>query len=439
MLSPSARLLSGVLFTLLVIASYASYSVASVRRMRQVQIDVIEQNRKAALQLIRIQSDLNALALAMRDMIDNLDGYPLTAWSGQLERIHGNLDDAIRLESALAGSHRDPAQTNYLLSSFSQFWLTVDQMNRFTQSGEDAKARDLVRQTLLPRQEALSALASRLLVQNNEAGQRAAAEIVATYDGIERNAYWFLALSVAAVLAVSGMLIRSNRAWIDRISELASQRQELAQQLIATQESTLRAVSRDLHDEFGQILTAVGAMLKRAGRSAPDNFQEQLRETNVVVQESLEKIRALSQSLQPVILDEQGLGPAVQWYVSTFQRQTGLMVHYRASGALPELDAGKSVHIYRILQEALNNVARHAGVMEAWVRLEALPEGLLLAVEDRGRGEPSAFRPSVGLTGMRERAALLGGTLDIVRADPAGIRIVLTVPLSTLLSGENNA
>jgi len=429
MSSPTGRLLAAVLFTVVVIGSYATYTITAVRRMRQVQSEVIDQNRKAALQLLRIQNDLNALALAMRDMLENTDGYPLTAWTSQLDRIRENLDDAIAVESRLSGRSRDLEQTKYLLSAFAQFWKAVDQFTQLAREGQDKLAREFVRQTLLPRQEALTAMTSRSLVQNNEAEQLAATGIVETYSGIERNAYGFLALSIVLVLGVGVMTIRSNRALFERVNELSKQRGELAQQLIATQESTLRTVSRDLHDEFGQILTAIGAMLKRAGRSAPEGFQEQLRETSVVVQETLEKVRALSQSLQPVILEEQGLGPTVQWYLTVFQRQTGIVVDYTPPDTPPALDPSASIHVFRVLQEALNNVVRHAKVTEVSVLLAGNTSELMLVVEDRGAGIPDVIRPGVGLAGMRERAALLGGSLTAAGVDPSGTRITLTVPL----------
>lgn len=438
MTSPSARLLAGAFFTLLVIVAYAGYTVSLVQRMRQVQTHTIEQNRKAALQLIRIQSDLNALALAMRDILDNVDNYPVTAYAGPLDRIRDNLDDAIRAESLLSGGRRDPEQTAFLMASFSQFWTAVEQVRRMAETGEDPEARQLVRNTLLPRQETLSSLTARLLVQNNEAEHRAVQEVLDIYAGIERNAYWFLAISVVLVLAVSGRLIRSNRVLFERVTELSDQRRELARQLIATQESTLRSISRDLHDEFGQILTAVGAMLKRAGRLAPSEFQEQLRETNVTVQETLEKIRALSQSLQPVILEEQGLAAAVQWHVSVFQRQTGIRVDYQLTGEVPEIPATRSIHVFRILQEALNNAARHGRSRTITVQLEANRDGLALSITDNGTGIPASFKPGIGLSGMRERAALVDGVLEIGPVMPTGTRVSLTMPIKPETPGDQN-
>jgi signal transduction histidine kinase len=424
MTSPTARLAAGVAVTLAIILAYAGYTLNSVNRMREVQTEIIDQNRKAALQLIRIQSDLNSLALALRDMIDQRDGYPLTAWAPQLDRIRENLDDAIRVEAELARGRRDPQQTAYLAAAFAQLWATVDKMKALAESGPAGAVTAFIRETVEPQQQALTALTARLLVQNNAEEQRAAEQIAVIYGEIERNAYVFLGISLALVLIVSLALIRSNRMLFERLASLSNQRRELAQQLIATQESTLRTVSRDLHDEFGQILTAVGAMLSRAGRSAPEAFTEELQETKVVVQETLEKVRALSQALQPVILEEQGLGPAVEWYLPVFERQTGIRVLYSRPAKAPAMEAGRAIHVFRILQEALNNVARHAGVKEVAVELGSEP--LRLRIADQGPGIAAGAAPGVGLAGMRERAEILGGTLRIETS--GGTTITLEVP-----------
>jgi signal transduction histidine kinase len=424
MRSPTTRLAAGVVVTLVIILAYAGYTLNSVRRMREVQTEIVDQNRKAALQLIRIQSDLNSLALALRDMLDQTDGYPLTAWAPQLGRIRENLDDAIRVEAGLASGRRDPQQTAYLAAAFAQLWTTIDKMKALAETGPPAGVTAFIRGTLEPQLQALTSLTARLLVQNNAEEQRAAEQIAGIYGEIERNAYVFLAFSLVLVLVVSLALIRSNRILFERLGSLSNQRRELAQQLIATQESTLRTVSRDLHDEFGQILTAVGAMLSRAGRSAPEAFTEELQETKVVVQETLERVRALSQALQPVILEEQGLGPAVEWYLPVFERQTGIAVRYTKPATAPAMEAGRAIHVFRILQEALNNVARHAGVKEVAVELNSAP--LRLRVADAGPGIAADATPGVGLAGMRERAEILGGTLRVETS--GGTTITLEVP-----------
>ena len=114
------------------------------------------------------------------------------------------------------------------------------------------------------------------------------------------------------------------------MSTLSNDRRELAQQLIATRESTLREISRELHDEFGQVLTAMGSMLRRAARHAPEGspLRAGLREIGEIAQTTLDNVRGLSQTLHPSILEEAGLERTVDWYLSTIERQLGLAVMY---------------------------------------------------------------------------------------------------------------
>lgn len=429
MSSPSNRLILGALATLLIIGAYAAYTLRSVQQLRQVQTETIDRNRMASLQLIRIQSDLNALTFALRDMIEGSDGYPLIAWSAQLTRIHDNLDDALKAEFALSKAWRNPQQADYLKSSFQQFWAAMDQVFLWARNREDARARSFIRATLMPRQEAITALTARLLVQNTDEDQRAASNIASIYSGIEANVYRFLALSVILVILGSAALIRSNRRLFDRVNDLSNERRTLARELISNQESTLRAISRDLHDEFGQILTAIGAMLGRARRHSPDShFEGQILEVNEIVQETLEKVRSLSQSLQPVILEEQGLIPAIEWHINAYERQHGIAIHYQRTGDAPALEAARSIHIYRILQEALNNIAKHTKVREANLNLSITKDQFEIEITDHGTGIPVHYKAGVGLAGMRERAELLGGSIRFNRLS-TGTTVHLTVPL----------
>jgi signal transduction histidine kinase len=158
-------------------------------------------------------------------------------------------------------------------------------------------------------------------------------------------------------------------------------------------------------------------MLGQAGRHAPDGspVREEIREIAEVAQEALENVRGLSQSLHPSILEELGLASTVEWYLTTVRRQLGLTVHYERSPDLPQVSDTIGIHVYRVLQEALTNVAKHAGVTEAWVRLHATDGLLTLEVEDRGGGlTPAADRRGLGVVTMRERAALLGTLVQLV-------------------------
>jgi len=427
--SPTTALLFGLIITLAAVLAYASYITVQLSGLRRLQSDMVDRNRKDSLQLLRIQNDLNSIALAMRDMLDAAEPYPLTAWYAQFDRIHADLDAALKLEEKVAGENRTPEQRLYLNQSLAQFWDAVNRMFALASTAEEAEAREQIRLTLQARQQALSTAVSRLLVENNEGEEQAAARIAHIYDSVQRQLYLFLAATLVAIVLTSLYLIRANRQIFARLAELSEQRSDLAQQLISTQESTLRHISRELHDEFGQVLTAIGAMLGRAGNQAPEGspLRADLQEVREIAQSTLNNIRGLSQALHPVLLEEAGLQSTLDWYIPTVERQTGIRLHYEKSGQPFSVDTSAGVHLYRIIQEALNNVSRHAGVTEAWIRLRFLPHTLELEVEDHGKGfvtTPSTpngnISRGIGLVAMRERTELIGGILDISRPAQGG-------------------
>jgi signal transduction histidine kinase len=396
--SPTLGLFLGLIITLAAVVAYSWYVTLQVAGLRALQSNLVDRNRRDSLQLLRIQDDLNSLGLAMRDMLDNDEPYPLTAWSAQFQRIRTDLDDALRKEQQLGVTRQTPEQSRLLESSLAQFWDATDRTFSLARDGKEKDAREQIRLTLQARQAALSIAVARLLVANNESEEQAARQVGTIYDRVQRQAYIFLAATLAAILLTSLYLIHSNRRLFAQLAALSNQRSELAQQLISTQESTLRYISRELHDEFGQILTAVGSMLGRAEKHAPEGspLRTELREVNEIAQATLDNVRTLSQALHPVMLDESGLESTVDWYIPTVEKQNGIKIHYQKSGGSYAVNGGAGVHIYRILQEALNNVARHSGAKESWVRLRFEPQLLELEVEDHGKGfSTPAAKPGI--------------------------------------------
>jgi signal transduction histidine kinase len=429
--SPTLGLLLGLLITLSAVVAYSAYITWQVTGLRKLQTELVDRNRKDSLQLLRIQNDLNLLAVAMRDMVSGDEPYPLTAWSAQFERIRTDLDDAMRLESGFAAAGRTPQQSAFLSASFTQFWDAVDRVFALARDGKEKEAREQIQVSLQERQAALSTAVARLLVQNSENEEQAGQRIVQIYDRVRRQVYVFLAATLLAILLNSLSVIRWNRRLFARLAEVSERRSELAQKLISTQESTLRYISRELHDEFGQILTAVGSMLRRAGTHAPEgsSLRADLQEVLEIVQTTLESVRSLSQALHPVMLDEAGLESTLDWYIPTVERQTGIAISYEKQGEPFPVDGGAGVHIYRVVQEALNNVARHSETKEAWVRLRFLRNALELEVEDHGVGfQERPNKRGIGLVAMRERSELMGGRLVFSQPPQGGTLVHLYVP-----------
>jgi signal transduction histidine kinase len=424
--SPTFRLLAGLSITLLAVGVYSGYTIVQLRSLRELQTQTIDRNRTDTLLLLRIQNGLNSLALTMRDMVDSDQPYPLTAWQPQFRRIRADLEDALSREEKFSLVEQSPGQRRYMTDSFRQFWDALDRIFDLGRAGQEDEARTRIRMSLEARQAALSTAVSRLLIANNESEQAASARTQQLYDGVERNVYVFLAAMLIVIVLTSLYLVQYNRRLFQQVAALSDKRGELAQQLISMQENTFRSISLELHDDFGQILTAIGAMLQRADRHAGD-----LTEVREIVQTTLEKVRSLSHALHPVVLDEAGLESALDSYIPTFEKQTGITVGYEKTGEGRDLDRELSIHLYRVIQEALNNVARHSNSKSAAVRLRFLPSTLVLEVQDQGIGFQEQFTQGLGLISMRERAGLVNGTIEFANGGQGGVLVRVTVPLAS--------
>jgi len=415
------------------VAVYSGYTIFQLRGLRELQTQTIDRNRTDSLLLLRIQNDLNSMALTIRDMLDANDPYPLSAWQQQCRRIRVDLEDAMTREEEVSPPFRDAGQRKYLATSMAQFWDALDRIFELAKGGEEKEARTQLRLSLQARQAALSTQVARLLVQNNGYDQQVAAQTQEIYSRAVRNVYLFLSAALFLVVATSLYLVHHSRRMFQRVATLSEQRSELAQQLISIQENTFRHISRELHDEFGQILTAIGAMLQRADRRASTTdapLRDDLSEVRDIVQSTLDKVRALSHALHPVILEEAGLEAALGTHIPVFEKQMGIEIRYEVSGTAPSMDPNIAIHVYRVLQEALNNVARHSKSKRAAVRIRYLTDAVVLEVEDNGVGLGNLTNGhGIGLVSMRERADLVNGRLELLEPPRGGLLVRLTAPL----------
>ena len=274
----------------------------------------------------------------MRDMLDGDEPYPLAAWKPQFDRTRADLEDALRLE-ARARAGRARFQPPALSGGFAGAVLDLGRPH--VRGGRDRprerRAGPDPHVAAGAGSGAQRGAVARLLVQNNEAEQQAASRIQAIYQGVERNVYLFLAAMLVAISLTTLYLIYSNRRLFQHLAAISEHRSDLARKLITVQEETLHSLSRELHDEFGQVLTAIGAMLRRAEKRLPADspFCAEVREVREVAQVTLEKTRSLSQLMHPSILDEGGLEKAIDWYLPVFEKQTGITVRYEKQGNSP--------------------------------------------------------------------------------------------------------
>jgi PAS domain S-box-containing protein len=229
-----------------------------------------------------------------------------------------------------------------------------------------------------------------------------------------------------SVANVMGSAIESRRA--------TESQQALSRRLVDVQESVQRAIARELHDEIGQILTALRLVLEMASRQQPGDAGARLREARGLVNDLQGKVRDLSRQLRPAVLDDLGLLPAFVLHTEHYTVQTNVRIALTHTGIeARRFPPAVETAAYRIVQEALTNVARHAAVQDAAVRVWASEEILGVEIKDAGVGfDPKAAFASPrssGLVGMRERAALLGGHLSVESTPGAGTRVIAELPL----------
>ncbi len=201
----------------------------------------------------------------------------------------------------------------------------------------------------------------------------------------------------------------------------------LSRRLLTVQETERRHLARELHDEIGQYLTGISLLLSQLEHRPPGDFQARVGELSRLVGDLIDRVRDLSLDLRPAMLDDFGLLPALRWLFERFFRQTNVTVEFEQVGLERRFSPDVETATYRIVQEALTNVARYASVDAVRVQASAIHGRLSVVIEDRGAGfdaEAELMSASTsGLSGMRERAVFLGGRLSIESQPGVGTRI----------------
>lgn len=219
-------------------------------------------------------------------------------------------------------------------------------------------------------------------------------------------------------------------AYNDMLDRLEAERRDSARRALMAQERERLRVAQDLHDQVGQTLTAVLLQISGLARRMPDErVAAEVREVGEVARSTLEDVRRIARELRPEALDDLGLGSALRALCARLGEPAELRIACRVPDELPELGEEAELVLYRIAQEALTNVVRHAEATSAELTLERAGDRVTLHVRDDGRGLPADGADGGGIRGMRERAALVGAQLRIESLPPRGTEVRLDVPL----------
>jgi two-component system sensor histidine kinase UhpB len=222
---------------------------------------------------------------------------------------------------------------------------------------------------------------------------------------------------------ISRVVVAFNR-MLDRLER---ERQQSGRRILAAQEAERVGIARDLHDEVGQVLTGVLLHLDSIAESAPAHRPE-IDDAKQSVRRALNEVRRISSELRPEMLEQLGLVSALTELTTTFSRVSDIRVERQFDQSLPELEPDAELAVYRIAQESLTNVARHARATRVTVAVEQGFESVVLRVVDDGNGFAGEPEEHGGLRSMRERALLIGGALAIKQASSGGVEVRLEVP-----------
>ncbi len=274
--------------------------------------------------------------------------------------------------------------------------------------------------------------ASRRLIQENllrgKMGAQVEGLIVQETKELVQRLNWVLGLCLLLGVATASLSLWMMGRAFARLEWQAAELNRVSWHLLDGHEKVAQRLSHEMHDELGQSLSGLRRMLSRMD---PDEFARRRAECIGIVDEVLESVRKVSQDLRPVALDDLGLEAGVRWLCERFEKRTGIQVKLSADFRR-RLSDEEQTHLFRLVQEALSNVARHAEASMVWVSLHEQSRVIELAIEDNGRGiqfSRIGVEEGFGLVGMRARVRQLGGEFEIGNRIQGGARLRVKVPV----------
>jgi signal transduction histidine kinase len=439
---PVAAVGLGSLLVLIVVAMLTTSRKAQAIHTQLDQLN--SHHHEVDAKLRRLRSDVNLSGIFVRDFSrEHAPEYRQRL----AEFREGNIATLDELH-ALAPPHQDRIRS--LRDQLGEYWATFDPLFDWTISEKIFRGASFLRQEVVPRRDAVIAIAQEIEEINNAnlAEQRAeVARQQATFrSDLRRLMLQCLLLGLGVALTVVFRLRVLERRSVEQrlVAERAEREmRELSQQLVATQEEERRHLSRELHDHVGQVLTALRMELGRIerGRSPQDTrVGLALGEAKQLVDKMFRTVRDLALGLRPSMLDDLGLRAALEWHVRDVSRRSGVDVELTIEGQVDSLPDRYQTCVYRAIQEALTNCVRHAKATTVAVRLTAADRRLDISVKDDGVGfEPRAHRDGLGLRGIEERVREIGGVLTIGASPGIGTALSMRLPLPEPVTEERLA
>jgi signal transduction histidine kinase len=356
----------------------------------------------------------------------------------ELKTIRDHMETALKVYSlSLRPEERGPFQQ--LDTEVETYWSTLEPIFDWDAKARRNRGNSFLRHEVLPRRTTVLAIAREVGELNEQALQEDERRVADLFAQFQRRLQIITALGLGLGLVLAALTLsytlRLEKSAEERYHEslqAQGELKELSKRLVDAQEQERRAISRELHDEVGQSLSALLVDVENlAAKPVEDGVLRQgLKNIKMLAENCVNEARNMALLLRPSMLDDLGLVAALEWQAREVSKRTGMLVDIveeNVSGALPE---EYKTCVYRIVQEALNNCSRHAYAKNVWVFVRQEPERLSLTIQDDGKGfDPSRVR-GLGLVGMNERVSQLGGVLKVDSNQGHGTCLRVDLPLT---------
>jgi len=425
---------------LLVIMALAG--IDALRVLRQIRRDD-DQIRRQFLSrnhvLNDIRSDLYLSGTYVRDYLLEPEPQRAGTFRASLQEVRHGMDSALLSYD----NQVEPAEKQHytaLKTELSQYWKTLDPILGWDSAERRRRGYTFLRDEVFPRRTAMLEIASRIAEINEQqlnAGNERVVELLVKFQNR-------MALTLFATLALGlGMAAFSTRKILkleshsqDRFQEVLEARKQLTNlsaKLVSAQETERRALSRELHDEVGQALSAVLVELRNLATPtairSEEHSRNQMELIKSLVENTVRVVRNMSLLLRPSMLDDLGLLPALRWQAREVSKRTGMDVNVATDLSSDDLPDEHKTCIYRVVQEALHNCARHSQASTVRIRVQQKLGAITLSIQDDGQGFDVKQSKGLGLLGIEERVAHLGGTCELHSEPGNGVIVSIKLPL----------
>jgi signal transduction histidine kinase len=406
-------------------------TLASSRKAQDIyaQLDALNAHHRLVEEnLRRLRSDVNLSGIFVRDYLLDVARERAPEYRDQIAEFRRT---NIATLTELKGLVKSDERISSLEAKLNDYWETFDPLFDWTPSEKILRSAGFLRHEVVPRRDAVLAIARELEELNNANLTTQREEVARRHAAFRDDLHRLMWQTVLLGIVVAVIVVLRLRILERRSEEAERQMRELSQQIVNTQEEERKNLSRELHDHVAQVLTGLRMELGRIERlSAP--VGPAVAECKKLVDDMFRTVRNLALGLRPSMLDDFGLQPALEWHARDFMARYAINVELAMDGDLDALPDKHRTCVYRVVQEAMTNCVRHADAKNIRVSVAADKGQLRVSVSDDGIGmDPRKRRKGLGLRGLDERVKELQGTMSITRRPGRGTTVLARLPLPT--------